>query len=114
MNCPVCHTPIPEHHLACPVCAQRRSYEAVLDLQKAFLPSLLRGEHPLTLAKPSEEMDWHVALLCYNELAWCGRTISPQWKKQYREYPDLFHSRLCRWCRAALDRLAKEVSPEVA
>lgn len=114
MICRECLRPIPDDKLACPACIARKSLVDALTLQKYYLPQVRRADGRLALTKPGEEMGWHVALLSYSETAWCGRELSPHWKKRAVPFSELRAATLCDRCHAAIDLLLAELAAEVA
>jgi len=116
MICAKCHTDYKE--IVCPECVARFSRQALLDLQKSYLPGILAGEHLLTLTHTKNQALPHIVLVgthgshCHQ--AWCGQSVTPKKNDRRVRYPEQQLANVCRLCREVFDRLVKELPQEVA
>lgn len=105
--CPACLDPVPEAALYCVRCTQIQSYRAVRDQQKHWIGQIVRGHVAVRLRKPYEERSWHVGIANYPQ-AWCGHELKAGWAEKRVFLPQTDEPPICRWCRAALEKLHQE------
>lgn len=111
--CPTCHDPIPELALACPTCLGRQAQAIYLEHQKRFLPGVLKGVYSIALAKAAHEAKWHMRLIGDAYHAWCGETISPQWRHRHFKLGEPYDI-LCPRCAEVFEQMVRDIAPEVA
>lgn len=118
MTCNTCHQEIPQNKkshaplLACPRCLAAKSYQAILNFQRQFLPRILKGDLPVTITRPADEYKWHMVFAVYAQ-AWCGRPIE-DWKNKKRAPYFEIADPVCERCREVFEGLVEDQTPEVA
>jgi len=112
MICRTCNHIVPDGVLACPACSERASLQAFLEMQRALLPRFLSGEYPLTLGRANNSVHAHIQLIGESKHAWCGAPMnhSQRWQRIFEELDRTIS--LCAKCRAAIHKMAAEVTPK--
>lgn len=126
MKCPHCGQSLAnakgEPLILCASCVSLGSREALLEMQRHFLPKVVTQDYPwLRLMRHDGREEWHIELLgpCPGQ-AFCGVVFAKPdkgrspWKGKRVPHSLLINEHLCQDCHRTLKRETAALAPEAA
>ena len=121
LMCRCCGHPVPDSKLGpvCQACIERQSHQAVLAVQKDFLPAVIRGYPCMRKVRRHGKKEWHLEMLGYANQAFCGVCFEKlrgkaNWEKKKIEWREVAGEQpnICPDCWKTLEQKVSEITQE--
>jgi hypothetical protein len=107
-SCRTCHQEIPDGLLDCRACIERKSNEALKELQLPYLRQAAEGRVQFITRRAQGSPSRHVQMFGPYLRAFCGIEISSQIKAGAIDYEPEEMNKVCSACRTEIHRLMEE------